>query len=61
MFERISQKPNANPPPYWWKKGGEKMYYKPCPECGANLDPGEICECLTFWQTEDLEEEKKTA
>ena len=20
-------------------------YYKTCPECGANLDPGEICDC----------------
>lgn len=20
-------------------------YYNPCPECGANLDPGEKCDC----------------
>lgn len=20
-------------------------YYKTCPDCGANLDPGEVCEC----------------
>jgi len=20
-------------------------YYKPCPDCGANLDPGERCDC----------------
>lgn len=20
-------------------------YFKPCPYCGANLDPGERCEC----------------
>lgn len=20
-------------------------YYKTCPGCGANLDPGEICDC----------------
>lgn len=20
-------------------------YYKPCPNCGANLDPGEQCGC----------------
>ena len=20
-------------------------YYKTCPLCGANLDPGEVCEC----------------
>ena len=22
-------------------------YYKTCPHCGANLDPGEVCDCLT--------------
>ena len=21
-------------------------YYKTCPHCGANLDPGEQCDCL---------------
>ncbi len=21
------------------------MYYKNCPNCGANLDPGEVCDC----------------
>ena len=21
------------------------MQYKTCPYCGANLDPGEICDC----------------
>lgn len=21
------------------------MYYKECPFCGANLDPGEVCDC----------------
>lgn len=20
-------------------------YFRPCPKCGANLDPGEICDC----------------
>lgn len=20
-------------------------YYRPCPYCGDNLDPGEICDC----------------
>jgi hypothetical protein len=24
---------------------GEKMLFKICPNCGANLDPGERCEC----------------
>jgi len=22
------------------------MYYRICPDCGAHLDPGEICDCL---------------
>ena len=22
------------------------MHYRICPDCGAHLDPGEICECL---------------
>jgi hypothetical protein len=22
------------------------MFYKTCPHCGANLDPGEQCDCL---------------
>lgn len=21
-------------------------YYRPCPVCGAALDPGELCDCL---------------
>lgn len=28
-----------------FKKGGFSMYYKVCPNCGANLDPGERCDC----------------
>ncbi len=24
-------------------------YYRTCPDCGANLDPDEVCDC----QTED--------
>lgn len=27
------------------------MAYRVCPDCGANLDPGEICDC----QTDELE------
>ena len=23
----------------------KKNYFKTCPDCGANLDPGEICDC----------------
>ena len=30
-------------------------YYITCPECGANLDPGEKCEC----QTEETKYEDK--
>ncbi len=22
-------------------------YYRTCPSCGANLDPGEVCDCRT--------------
>ena len=22
-----------------------KTYYRECPHCGANLDPGETCDC----------------
>lgn len=28
-----------------FKKGGFSMYFKVCPNCGANLDPGERCDC----------------
>ena len=31
------------------------MYYHPCPNCGANLDPGEPCDC------QDTLEQKKQA
>lgn len=24
------------------------MYYKTCSHCGANLDPGERCDCRTY-------------
>lgn len=30
------------------------MYYHPCPNCGANLDPGERCDC-----TMTMEEKKQ--
>ena len=25
---------------------GMRAYYKTCPHCGANLDPGESCDCI---------------
>ena len=28
-------------------KGGQLMYYHTCPDCGANLDPDERCDCLS--------------
>ena len=24
-------------------------YYRTCPDCGCNLDPGEICDCKKIW------------
>ena len=33
-------------------------YYKTCPECGAALDPGEICDCR---EKQRNEEHKKAA
>ena len=27
------------------------MYFKTCPDCGANLDPGERCDCKTAIHT----------
>lgn len=27
------------------KLGGDSMYCRKCPWCGAYLDPGEICDC----------------
>lgn len=28
----------------YWSRAG-MPYYHPCPLCGANLDPGEHCDC----------------
>ena len=25
-----------------------RSYYNVCPSCGANLDPGEVCECKSI-------------
>lgn len=30
-------------------------YYHTCPLCGANLDPGERCDCTTYSLKEDFE------
>lgn len=31
----------------WFHASGSGvMYYRPCPYCGAHLDPGESCACL---------------
>lgn len=27
------------------KRRREIAYYRICPDCGANLDPGEVCDC----------------
>lgn len=34
------------------------MGYRICPECGARLDPAEICDC---WQSSDNVEKETTA
>ena len=39
------------------EKEGEKMIYYTCENCGANLAPGEICECTK--KPEDLKEQNK--
>ena len=31
-------------------------YYRTCPDCGANLDPCEICTCQTGEDEEETEE-----
>ena len=31
-------------------------YYRKCPLCGANLDPGEQCDCTAFLQEGDKRE-----
>lgn len=42
-------------------------YYRTCPHCGANLDPGEVCDCqigaalLLTEGAADHWEDKKTA
>ena len=28
-------------------------YYRTCPDCGANLDPGEQCTCQTDEETKE--------
>ena len=27
-----------------------RPYYTVCPNCGANLDPGEKCDCVKPWE-----------
>ena len=44
--------PRAKSPVDLGKRMYTMPYYKPCPLCGAALDPGEICDCR---------DEKKTA
>ena len=36
-----------------------KSYYHPCPDCGANLDPGEVCDCVrsAIKETEDVSDD----
>lgn len=37
-----------------------KTYYITCPNCGSNLDPGEICDC-TKDAAQNVQEAKTTA
>ena len=30
------------------------MIYRTCPLCGANLDPGERCDCEDIWMKVEL-------
>ena len=35
------------------------MKYRTCPYCGANLDPGERCECASKKEAQEEPEEEK--
>ena len=35
-----------------------KTYFKTCPYCGANLDPGETCDCLELQARKEADAEK---
>ena len=54
----------ADPPSFYCMKGDHLMsYYRTCPRCGANLDPGETCNCLEIEARALIEHvtDKKTA
>lgn len=36
-------------------------YYYTCPECGANLDPGEECDCETIQSRKRLRKRQSEA
>lgn len=36
------------------------MFYRACPDCGANLDPGEMCTCREEKLHAQEEKSKKT-
>lgn len=36
------------------------MKLRTCPDCGANLDPGEICDCRNVPQDANAENKKAT-
>lgn len=37
------------------------MCYRTCPYCGANLDPGERCDCQTGAEESSQDDNKKAA
>lgn len=34
-------------------------YFRKCPHCGANLDPGETCDCVKIRAAEPAKQERK--
>lgn len=54
-FYRLMQDLPAHTEARCWRRYGGKYerrlfmpYYRTCTHCGANLDPGELCECEIF-------------
>ena len=37
------------------------MFYRTCPDCGANLDPGERCDCRKEKEPSEMRQTLRTA
>lgn len=35
------------------------MYFRICPRCGCNLDPGERCDCLEVEEAKEKEKQER--